>query len=268
MAQSARSIFRSRGVSLPGRWQTPGAQYEDAFALEEKQVPANSALNLFREPTLNHYHVDAARTIGEAFEQYLDGISAAICKAIAQWMRTTFVTGVTITGPVGQMPAGAVAGPALMPLILASAPGKTAMEARYSAAIAGAIGTAWQAWQRGLTGTLMYPAFGAFAGPLAPPTPNVPVPLMALSSCGESRLCPGALKQAMADLFADPGALHAESIFDAVAQSFNRAFQTFKKTTVVSNVLGSGPVPSFAPPLVPAGPVAAGTVIPKPGVLS
>ncbi len=150
MAQNAKTMFRSKAVALPGAWQPPGAHYEQAFAPEEKQVPANPALNLFREPTANHYHVDAARTIGEAFEQYLDGISAAICKAVAQWMRTASIAGVTINGPVGQMPPGAVTGPALTPLILAAAPDRTTMEARYSAAIAGAIGTAWQACEGGL----------------------------------------------------------------------------------------------------------------------
>ncbi len=62
-------------------------------------------------------------------------------------------------------------------------------------------------------------------------------------------------------------ALHASDLFDSVSRAFNTIFQTFKTTTIVQNVLGTGPVPTFAPPVVPAGPVLAGTVIPMPGVL-
>ena len=55
-------------------------------------------------------------------------------------------------------------------------------------------------------------------------------------------------------------------MFDALAQAFGTVFQMFKTTTIVQNVLGTGPVPTFAPPFVPVGPVLAGTVIPTPGV--
>jgi hypothetical protein len=65
---------------------------------------------------------------------------------------------------------------------------------------------------------------------------------------------------------ADPQALHASDLFDAIAKAFNTVFQTFKASTLVNNVLGMGPVPTFAPPFVPAGPVLMGSVIPMPGV--
>ncbi len=267
MADSAKNIFRSKGLSLPEKWTGPGPQYDEAFALEEKQAPANSALNLFGQPTQNQYHADTARTIGENLERFLEGITAAICDAVDKWLKMTFVTGVAINGAVGQLLPGCVVGPALMPLIVSSAPKNTTMETRYSAAIAGAVGEGWQTWQGGLAGTLMYPSFAAFAGPLAPPTTNVPVALMALPSSGESALSPDSLKSRMHALLASPGAQHADALFDAVAKSLNMAFQTFKSATVVQNVLGHGPVPAFAPPFAPAGPVTGGTVIPKPGVL-
>jgi len=37
--------------------------------------------------------------------------------------------------------------------------------------------------------------------------------------------------------------------------------------TMVKGVLGSGPVPTFAPPYVPVGPVLGGTAISPPGAL-
>ena len=116
-------------------------------------------------------------------------------------------------------------------------------------------------------GTLMYPAFAAFPGPVAPPMPNIPLPLIAFSSPGESGLSPSTLKITMDANLADPKALHASDLFDAIAKAFNTVFQIFKASTMVQNVLGMGPIPTFAPPFVPVGPVVMGTVIPTPGVL-
>jgi len=56
-------------------------------------------------------------------------------------------------------------------------------------------------------------------------------------------------------------------LFDAIAKAFNTVFQVFKASTMVQNVLGMGPIPTFVPPFVPVGPVVMGTVIPTPGVL-
>ena len=57
---------------------------------------------------------------------------------------------------------------------------------------------------------------------------------------------------------ADPTALHASDLFDAISKAFETVFPMFKATTLVNNVLGTGPVPTFAPPVVPVGPVLGG----------
>ena len=41
----------------------------------------------------------------------------------------------------------------------------------------------------------------------------------------------------------------------------------WKASTMISGVMGTGPVPTFAPPFVPVGPVVAGSIVPTPGVL-
>jgi hypothetical protein len=192
----------------------------------------------------------------------------AISDAVDKWMKMTMITTVLINGPVGMLLPGGVVGPPLMPFILAKAPKKTPMETKYSMAIANALSQQWQIWQMGLMGTLMYPSFAFFPGPLTPPTPNIPLPLIALSSPGEAALSAEALKGMMTAFLADPEANHAIDLFDALSKAFNTLFQTFKASTLVQNVLGMGPVPTFAPPFVPGGPVVAGFVIPKPGVLT
>ena len=264
--QTATANFVSRGIRLPQTWETPGDQYPDAFDASQIAVAPNSPANLFREETLNEYHVDTARTIGDGYQEYIEGITGAICDAIERWMQMTMIAGVIINGPVGMVVPGNVIGPPLMPFILSGAPQNTAMETRYSTAIASAMSQQWQMWQLGIMGTLMYPSFAAVPSPVAPPTPNVPLPLIALPSVGEAALSAQALSGAMTGFLADPEANHAVDLLEAISQAFNTIFQTFKASTLVQNVMGTGPVPSFAPPVAPVGPVVAGTVIPTPSV--
>mgnify|MGYP000200464350 CR=1 FL=1 len=267
LAETAKAIFISRGIQLPMSWSQPGNQYPQAFQPAERAVAPNSPTNLFREATLNKYHVETSKTLGEQFDKYIDGICGAICDGIDKWMRMATIAGAMINGPVGMVFPGCVIGPPLMPLIFATAPKGTPQEMKYSLAISSAFGTLWLPWHMGLTGMLSYPAFAAFPGPMAPPMPNIPVPLVTFASAGESGLSPASLKNLMTANLGDPTALHASDLFDSLSRAFSPIFQMFKTSTLVQNVLGMGPVPTFAPPFVPAGPVLGGTVIPTPGVL-
>jgi hypothetical protein len=268
LAELTKVNFRAFQIKIPVEWSQPGDQYPDAFKPGEKTVPPPPPTAIFFPASANKYHVDAAKDTSDKFTAYIDGISSAMCSAIDNWMKMVTLTGAIINGPVAMViPGGFVSAP-LLPLILASAPMKTPMESKYSMAIANAFSTAWQTWQLGLTGTLMYPAFAAFPGPMAPPTPNVPMPLVTLSSPGEAMLSPTTLKTAMVGMLGDPTAAHADKLFDALCKAFGTVFPIFKASTMVNNVMGMGPIPTFAPPFVPVGPVLGGTVIPTPGILT
>lgn len=268
LAELTKINFISKNIIIPTDWQYPGDQYPQAFTPWELFFPPNPPTNLFSEATLNIYHVWAAKILGEAFEKFIEGICGAICDAIHKWMKLTTITGVIINGPVGIITPGAVKGPPLGPLILASAPQETSQQLKYSQAIANAIGNLWQNWHLGLSGTIMYPpTFAACPAPVHPPTPNLPQPLITLSSSGESALSPKNLKSTMEDNLGDDEALHAEELFDSIAKAFNTVFQIFKASTLVQNVLGTGPVPTYAPPLVPVGPVLGGVGNSPPGCL-
>ncbi|MDA8140077.1 MAG: hypothetical protein M0036_15620 [Desulfobacteraceae bacterium] len=267
LAELAKANFRRNGVSLPEKWRTPGPQYPKSYCMEERQVAPNSPLTLFQNPTLNKSHVDTGRDIGELFEKFIDGISAAICEAIGKWLKMASIIGMSISGPSGILVPGGLTGPFLTPLILSAAPKKTAAELRYSLAVAGSVGSQWMLWQMGVMGMLTFPSLAAVPGPMAPPAPNVPVPLMALPSIGDLAMSPPALKEVMTKYLGDPQAQHAELLFDALANAIGVVFLMFKSSTLVQNVMGTGPVPTFAPPVVPMGPVVGGSVIPAPGVL-
>ncbi|MDX1607326.1 MAG: hypothetical protein R3202_14130, partial [Candidatus Competibacterales bacterium] len=161
LAQLTKTLFSAKQIALPTDWTAPGVQFSDAFELSELVTAPNPPTNLFREPTLNKYHVDSAKDIGKEFEDYIDGICDGICDGIDKWLKAATVVGVIINGPVGVVAPGNVQGPPLAPLILAKAPTDTPQKSKYSNAIANSLGTAWQAWHLAITGTLMYPAFAA-----------------------------------------------------------------------------------------------------------
>jgi len=267
-AELAKLLFKANAIGLPVGWSDPsGDQYPDAFAVSERATAPDPA-SLFLAKSANKYHVDTQKEVGKGFADFIDGICGAICSAIDQWMKLTSVAGMIVNGPVGVVAPGNVVGPPLFPLIFASAPKNTPQLMKYSKAVAQAFGTAWQTWQSGLTGQLMYPAFAAFPGPMAPPMPNIPMPLIAFASPGEAMLSPSTLKGAMIANLGDPDALHHKELFDAIAQAFAVVFPIFKATTMFMNVQGTGPIPTFAPPFVPVGPVVMGTSIPTPGALT
>ncbi len=267
LAQLTKTNFIAKNIKIPMNWSSPGEQFNSAFAPADRAVTANPPTCLFREATLNKNHVEAAKKLGDDFEAFIDAISDAICNGIDQWMKTTTIAGVIITGPAGVLAPGNVMGPPLAQLILTKAPRSTAQDLKYSMAIANAIGAAWQAWHLGLAGMLSYPAFAAFPGPMAPPTPALPMPLAAFASAGETLLTSVLLGEQMAANLADPTALHARELFASLAAAFGNVFQIFKASSVVQNVLGMGPVPTFAPPFVPVGPVMGGVGNGQPGCI-
>ncbi len=72
------------------------------------------------------------------------------------------------------------------------------------------------------------------------------------------------LKNAM--IASDPaGSRDHQNLYEALAEAFEQAFQFWTATTMVTNVMGTGPVPTFAPPYVPVGPVVGGVGTMTPG---
>ena len=57
------------------------------------------------------------------------------------------------------------------------------------------------------------------------------------------------------------------TVKDSIADAFEKVFQIWQTSTQVTNVMGFGPVPTFAPPVVPMGPVVGGLGTMMPGGL-
>ncbi len=170
---------------------------------------------------------------------------------------------------------GCMDGPELESLIkyAPSAATMTGNEAAYRDAVAAGVSKCFKNWQDMVTvpGLPWYPAFAAFPGPMAPPMPNVPMPLIAcISAMVTDIAAPFSMKSEMISALdgglkqKDPDKQH-EALFESIAVPLALAFLIWLPMQQVMLVMGKGPIPTFAPPFVPVGPVVMGDNLPTPG---
>jgi len=175
------------------------------------------------------------------------------------------LSGVHINGPVAV--GGRLTGPSIAPLITATVAGAGA-PAEVAVAFSQAAGKAWKRWVRTVRvpGLPWYPSFAAVPGPMAPPTPNVPSPLIMLAPGAsiDAGKVTSSIMMSLGDLGNEPGAQEAASSFGT---TLSVSFTIWLLSKQVMNVLGKGPVPSFAPPYIPVGPVVNGDIISAPGII-
>jgi hypothetical protein len=219
---------------------------------------------LFLPASMNKYHTDAQKMHIDKIGSFIDGICSAICSAWGQWQSMATMVGVVINAVTAT--GGQIVGPPWTPLILASAPKTTPMLMKYSTAVAQTIGTAWLTFTSTVkvTGMPWYPAFAALPSPVAPPTPNIPCPFAALTQVPVS-ISANVLKMQMIAALGDPTAPFHKELFESIADAFEKTYNLWKVSTMVTNVLGTGAVPTFAPPYVPVGPVVGGVGTMTPG---
>ncbi|MBE0656209.1 MAG: hypothetical protein IH602_00885 [Bryobacteraceae bacterium] len=193
---------------------------------------------------------------------FIDQICKAICSAWATWQASATLVGVVVNGVTAS--GGTVVGPPWAPLILAQGP-KTLTGLKLAQNVATGIGGAWLQLVASIKvpGLPWYPAFAAVPSPVAPPMPNIPVPIVTLTMAS-SLVSKMALKSAMVSKHSGASIVD-QNLYEALAEAFEQAFQLWKVSTMVTNVLGTGPVPTFAPPYVPVGPVIGGTGTMTPG---
>jgi hypothetical protein len=273
MKQLARLKFSTFGLRVPANWQQPAGdalqQYNNAFKPEEKATsPATAAPPLFIPASMNKYHTDVQKMLTAKYGEFIDGMCEAICFAWQQWQTTATMSGIIINAVIAA--GGQIMGPPLAPLILShpQAPMKTPMQMKHTNALANVISTSWLSYTATikLPGLPLFPAFAAFPGPMAPPMPSVPTPFAALVQVPVSVSMQMMKPQAIA-MFADPTAPYHKELFESVLDAFEKCFQIWQTSTMVTNIMGTGPIPTFAPPVAPAGPVVMGTGNMLPGGL-
>jgi hypothetical protein len=134
-------------------------------------------------------------------------------------------------------------------------------------AVANAWDAAFQAAFTGYTSKVvipslpLYPTLSAVSASKADPVPNVATSLALFASVGALGMQPAGLAAAIAGPLAsvseeDPARTTAISIF---ASAVGAKFDAMLLEATVNNLLGGGPVPKYAPPVVPAAPVEGGS---------
>jgi hypothetical protein len=195
--------------------------------------------------------------INADWAQVGDRVKRAIQNAVNVWNTNARLVGVVINAQAAM--GGQVSAPPLYNLLL-PAMIQQGVPMEIGTPISKAISDQWSVWSNTIKvpGLPWYPAFIAFPGPVAPPTPNTPVPLSVLSqsiapvSAGSFET---ALRNQLGPLVKLDGALDAIRNIANYTEQCNRVL----RNGMVTNVLGTGPVPSFAPPFVPVGSVVGGT---------
>lgn len=212
-------------------------------------------------------HIDALLGNDKAARALARDIHAGINFSLQMWRLQAALTGVVINALTAT--GGQLIGPPLEPLIMSSpslAAKTDKRDRKIASAIASVIGTSWTTFCATVKvpGLPWYPAFVSFPGPVAPPMPNVPTPFVALTQV-RGVLASGPMKTLVrAKLHPDKS---ADGVIDAVMVGFDLDVMQMLLSMTVKMVMGTGPVPSFAPPFVPAGPVIMGTGTMAPGGL-
>ncbi|MCO4770989.1 MAG: hypothetical protein KDA24_13225 [Deltaproteobacteria bacterium] len=139
-------------------------------------------------------------------------------------------------------------------------------------AFATAADGAWAQWAADWTlpPSDAFPGFAAVAAPEAPETEAQAVLLQPESSASYDKISTGLqgqLASAVAGKGPIKGNFNISSVVHSVAWRVGQRIAGWSASAMVEGIRGGGPVPTFAPPYVPVGPVVAGDNISTPGHL-
>ena len=256
---------------------TVSEQYREGIG--EGNYGKSTAYMPFFTPQEPHtYHAMASTTNSIEYHTLHDLIIDAFAYAHNIWRTQAYFTGLTVNGPVVVGSAGCLKGPDIEEW-MNRYPGKAEksgqnFEAWFKAASKG-IGDCHQKYVDGVTVPSLpwYPAFSAYPLAVAPPMPNTPMPFVSCTSIHQEKMFHfDSIKKA---ILSEMGSLRKElkdkvdeTMCESVAKVISTGYMSWASTQQVINAMGSGSVPTFAPPAVPAGPVVNGSVLSSPGILS
>jgi hypothetical protein len=222
-------------------------------------------------------HMKTCDTIGQNFKDFHDAMLDAVQYSHNMWKLQAKFKDLKVNAVVALGTPGCLDGPELESNIK-NAPmcaSWTGNMKKHRDAVAKGVSKCFKDWQGQVTvpGLPWYPAFAAFPSAMAPPMPNIPMPLITcISSKMSSIIMPDDMTKAMDDALddgmkkKDPDKQY-HALHDAIATVLALAFLIWLPSQQVMLVLGKGPIPSFAPPFVPVGPVVNGDNISAPGHL-
>lgn len=251
--------------------------------VENQQAVVNSAYTTTSAQTLapSAYNAAAVSQVDQqaqikalATDANRDKLLSAVRYGIDMWRLQAHFNNISIMGQTAIGSPGCLSGPDLKPWITQAPTVYTATGyfKTLSTAIAEGVTNNFKQWQDFVTvpGLPWYPVFTAFAGPFAPPMPNIPMPLIVCVSQHQNKLMsPTQIESAIKASLPNEFLLSEMDLFYfPLSVQIANHFTTWLCSQQVMMVMGMGPVPTFNPPYVPVGPVVNGYVIPSPGHLA
>jgi len=229
------------------------------------EVDPSNTLNEPSGERRNNITGSTARVFSD-WARWLQAARDGTKEAHSSWRVGAMFAGIAINGPTAT--GGRLEGPSLAGPISAKMAGVGA-PSQVAEGLAGAVAETFKAWTDTIRVPALpwYPAFAAFPGANAPPTPNVPTPMSSLAH-DPARLDAGALASKIRGRVGSAKEWPGAGGIDDYARWFSAGIIGWLPRAQVLNVLGKGPVPSFAPPYVPVGPVVGGTNVATPGHLA
>jgi hypothetical protein len=196
---------------------------------------------------------------------------AAFGQSVNDWIIASYVQGGWVRGPNAELTPGSLKSSVDIEQRLTQALTLGRVPAPIAQAIARELGGAWRAWADGFRLSMAgaYPKLAAVPGPMAPPTPATGAfPIARGTSAGELRLSAAMLSPRLVSTLRPLAGRDVSGLDSAVTELttwVEASFRDWKVTAQVVGVMGKGPIPSYAPPYVPVGPVVMGDNISAPG---
>jgi hypothetical protein len=196
---------------------------------------------------------------------------AAFGQSVNDWIVASYVQGGWVRGPNAELTPGSLKSSVDIEQRLVQALAAGHVPAAIARGLARELGGAWRAWADGFRLSLAgaYPKLAAVPGPMAPPTPaSGAFPVSRGTSAGEHRLTAAMLSPRLVSTLQLHAGRDRPSLDHAIkelATWVEASFRDWKLAAQVVGVMGKGPIPSFAPPYVPVGPVVMGDNISGPG---
>lgn len=220
---------------------------------------------LFRAASNSSSDVDNQRQMHDLYNMLFDSLIDAIGQAFEEFRRNAGMVDVKINAAFAT--GGKLTGPSFETCML-QAPavsGWTGWNGEVRDALARGMHNQWKVLCDSVRVPALpwYPTFVAWPSPMAPPTPNLPIPPTRVFDLihDAGATSPKKIRDAVLAKLRVPMD-HAGPFFESIGFAFHTQLQLWKAVQLVTQVFGTGSVPSYAPPYVPTGPVFDGRILP------
>jgi hypothetical protein len=184
---------------------------------------------------------------------------------VNEWIGRARVQGGKVSGPAAILTPGSLVSDTNLETRIYQTLASSQVPLEISDTLARVLATAWKEWAAGFQIQLprAYPSFAAFPGPVAPPTRAAQSASVSQgSSVGEASLkapmLANKLSTALRMYAMKAGGGNPDQAMRSLANWVESSFTEWKNLAKLVGVMGKGPIPTFAPPYVPVGPVISG----------